>query len=414
MPDAFGRLTPEEERARMLRMSPAGMSSGMSPGTLTPEQMAQLQQTATQDFAGDENKISTQRAAAQALRGKAMDKPRENRVDTAFGEIYMGPNYGDMVGNLGEAFFARKATKEADEAATGLSKARGEAQAAEAALEQNQRDIERGDVLARDVTRNEQWEVEQEAAQEQRDIQNKREEARIADAKAAREESANRFERTQARLEEQAELAEDRFDKSVADTIRREDRAYQTDLNKSRIPEAKAQLGTLEEQLAPYVKLNENGKYVLREDVTEIPGVGGASNIPLVGDALTYATDKTRKGTPGKDIRQQAQKVYNAEILRQAGTATSAHEMTRQLKAQGTDVWSDAESFLLGLNAIKGGYQAAEDEWNMAHQPAYERRTAAEAAVDAEDAAGDAGDAPEGVDPAVWAAMTDEERALWQ
>ena len=42
--------------------------------------------------------------------------------------------------------------------------------------------------------------------------------------------------------------------------------------------------------------------------------------------------------------------------------SVSAHEMLRNLRAQGTDIWSGGQNFLDGINAIGDGYSSREQQ----------------------------------------------------
>ena len=135
-------------------------------------------------------------------------------------------------------------------------------------------------------------------------------------------------------------------------------------------------MGYLKDLLGDYAEQDSSGQWILKEGVTEIPGIGGFSNAPAyIGDAITWAADLTRNTSEidgiGKAIRQGAQKVYNTEIKDLSGSAVSAHEMLRNLKAQGVDIWSSPENFLLGINAISDGYVSVQNTIDAMTDPEY-------------------------------------------
>lgn len=141
MPDAFGRLTEEEKWAQAQASLAPGQTAGMGMPTLTPEQM----QILAQDFSAEDSKVKRQQQMASEMRGRGQDRFGGKSLNTEFGELYMGPNWGDIVAGIGESYLSGRTDKKAEGLAKATADKRAEQNAVRGTFEQNK------DIYAEDV-----------------------------------------------------------------------------------------------------------------------------------------------------------------------------------------------------------------------------------------------------------------------
>lgn len=381
-------MTPEELRKQQLRAGIARAMNGPPPSTLKSigEDVARAGMTAgttsafTNDldarinaeamaktFAGQESNIIAQRARAKRLRDKGM--PEARMVGQGEWATLMQPNWGEQLRGVTNTLLGGYLEGQAGRDAEQLDVDQTE----QASLVLAKAEEERLEGLALDAeNRKEDNDYREKGLQIQKDeaaARTLRENARIAEANARRIESLRRY-------NEQLGLDENKTESANEKLTRTGVMAYGKEVIKSGIPKANSNMGYLKDLLGDYAEQDSSGQWILKEGVTEIPGIGGFSNAPAyIGDAITWAADLTRNTSEidgiGKAIRQGAQKVYNTEIKDLSGSAVSAHEMLRNLKAQGVDIWSSPENFLLGINAISDGYVSVQNTIDAMTDPEY-------------------------------------------
>jgi len=381
-------VTPEELRKQQLRAGIARAMNGPPPSTLKSigEDVARAGMTAgttsafTNDldarinaeamaktFAGQESNIIAQRARAKRLRDKGM--PEARMVGQGEWATLMQPNWGEQLRGVTNTLLGGYLEGQAGRDAEQLDVDQTE----QASLVKSAEEEIRLEGLALDAeNRKEDNDYREKGLQIQKDeaaARTLRENARIAEANARRIESLRRY-------NEQLGLDENKTESANEKLTRTGVMAYGKEVIKSGIPKANSNMGYLKDLLGDYAEQDSSGQWILKEGVTEIPGIGGFSNAPAyIGDAITWAADLTRNTSEidgiGKAIRQGAQKVYNTEIKDLSGSAVSAHEMLRNLKAQGVDIWSSPENFLLGINAISDGYVSVQNTIDAMTDPEY-------------------------------------------
>ena len=381
-------MTPEELRKQQLRAGIARAMNGPPPSTLKSigEDVARAGMTAgttsafTNDldarinaeamaktFAGQESNIIAQRARAKRLRDKGM--PEARMVGQGEWATLMQPNWGEQLRGVTNTLLGGYLEGQAGRDAEQLDVDQTE----QASLVKSAEEEIRLEGLALDAeNRKEDNDYREKGLQIQKDeaaARTLRENARIAEANARRIESLRRY-------NEQLGLDENKTESANEKLTRTGVMAYGKEVIKSGIPKANSNMGYLKDLLGDYAEQDSSGQWILKEGVTEIPGIGGFSNAPAyIGDAITWAADLTRNTSEidgiGKAIRQGAQKVYNTEIKDLSGSAVSAHEMLRNLKAQGVDIWSSPENFLLGINAISDGYVSVQNTIDAMTDPEY-------------------------------------------
>ena len=381
-------MTPEELRKQQLRAGIARAMNGPPPSTLKSigEDVARAGMTAgttsafTNDldarinaeamaktFAGQESNIIAQRARAKRLRDKGM--PEARMVGQGEWATLMQPNWGEQLRGVTNTLLGGYLEGQAGRDAEQLDVDQTE----QASLVKSAEEEIRLEGLALDAeNRKEDNDYREKGLQIQKDeaaARTLRENARIAEANARRIESLRRY-------NEQLGLDENKTESANEKLTRTGVMAYGKEVIKSGIPKANSNMGYLKDLLGDYAEQDSSGQWILKEGVTEIPGIGGFSNAPAyIGDAITWAADLTRNTSEidgiGKAIGQGAQKVYNTEIKDLSGSAVSAHEMLRNLKAQGVDIWSSPENFLLGINAISDGYVSVQNTIDAMTDPEY-------------------------------------------
>ena len=346
----------------------AGMTSGMVGGYVDAAKAQSERENAeamARSFKGQESNIAAQRARAAALRGKGMP---QNREGTPYATL-VNPNWGEtlegVTNKLVGGYLEGQAIEDAEQLDVDETEQARLVKAAEEEIRLEGLALEAENRKEDNDYREKGLEIQKDEAK----ARALREKARIAEANARRIESLRRY-------EEQLELNENKTESANDKTNRAGVMAYGKEVIKSGIPKANSNMGYLKDLLGDYAEQDSSGQWVLKEGVTEIPGIGGFSNAPAyIGDAITWAADLTRDTSEidgiGKAIRQGAQKVYNTEIKDLSGSAVSAHEMLRNLKAQGVDIWSSPENFLLGINAISDGYVSVQNTIDAMTDPEY-------------------------------------------
>ena len=373
-------MTQEEIEQLNARIAQMRMSTGDSPITMggqianTPLNIDLISPMSdpyadprAKSFDGQERAVDAQRAYANSIRGKGT--PQGKMVGEGKWSTYQQPNWGEnlegVVNKLAGGYMAGQADR-ADEA---IDVERGLVKAAELKSTDDIREAELEVDAQEKIQFQKNFEKELTVKRNEAKARALRDTARIAEAKARRTESLRQY-------NERLEIDEKRAGSANEKITRAGVLDYGKELIKSGIPKANSNMGYLKDLLGDYAEQDDSGKWVLKEGVTEIPGIGGFSNAPAyVGDAITWAADLTRDTSEidgiGKAIRQGAQKVYNTEIKDLSGSAVSAHEMLRNLKAQGVDIWSSPENFLLGVNAISDGYVSEQNSIDAMTDPEY-------------------------------------------
>ena len=348
----------------------APVSSGMVSGYVDAAKARSERENAeamARSFEGQESNIASQRALAASLRGKGM--PQARMVGEGKWATLTQPNWGEqlegLTNQLAGGYLEGQAGRDAEQLDVDQTEQAGLVLAKEAAEEEAALALEAKNRKEDNDYREKTLKIQKDEAQ----ARTLREKARIAEANARREESLRRY-------EEQLELNENKTESANEKLTRAGVMDYGKEVIKSGIPKANSNMGYLKDLLGDYAEQDSSGQWLLKEGVTEIPGIGGFSNAPAyIGDAITWAADLTRNTSEidgiGKAIRQGAQKVYNTEIKDLSGSAVSAHEMLRNLKAQGVDIWSSPENFLLGINAISDGYVSVQNTIDAMTDPEY-------------------------------------------
>lgn len=119
------------------------------------------------------------------------------------------------------------------------------------------------------------------------------------------------------------------------------------DLAAAGVPRAKIALQETLATLAPFA--NEDGGY------SKVPGIGYMQNTPVVGSALTMvedavSTDDTKPS--GKAVRQNFQKLMNAEIKLESGATVTVQEALRQNLGSGFNMFAGEEEFSQGMKTL--------------------------------------------------------------
>jgi len=368
-------MPPITMQSQVENITSAPLSSGMASAYVDNAQAAVAQRDAearAKSLAGREGKIKSQRDYANSLRGKAA--PQGMTAGPL--DVYYGPNIGQSLEYAGNQMLGGYMAGRANEGDIALDEERGLIKSAEQAEERSRYDtkieMDERTLSGAEASRlaNQEWREEQAAATLLRET------SRIAAAKAAAAESLRRDNAAQAVIAERFKRSDEKNETAALKVTNKGVRDYGTAVRKSGIPVATSQMSQLTSLIGDYAEQDKNGEWVLKEGVTEIPGIGGWSNAPFViGEAVTWLADADRDNEEidgiGKSIKQTAQKMYNTEIKDTSGAAVSAHEMVRNLRSQGTDMFSDANSFLIGINTIQGGYNAQQKAIDAETDPEY-------------------------------------------
>jgi hypothetical protein len=342
----------EEERQRlfaeMLRKQQEEVAT-LSQSSMTPEQLAAAMAQSGYDPAGKEAMLASMlRGGQDALYG---EMPQGKEI----GDIYVAPTWSESLNAAVQKGMGGYQMGQARKEQTGIDEKRGLAKTAAAQVAaETQRveqlaDAEKG--LATMVN------AQGDDARAERQMAQQAENARLS-----REAADNRLTRTLEARANAAQVAagappkpptpaelraEERSKQQAQRQLNTDTRNLSKDLAAAGIPRAKIALNETLTTLAPF--MTEDGQY------TNVPGIGYAQNTPILGSALTVVEDAVGgdKSKPtGKAVRQNFQKLMNAEIKLESGATVTVQEALRQNLGSGFNMFAGEEEFTQGMKTL--------------------------------------------------------------
>jgi hypothetical protein len=417
-PDELAR---QQARANYLRQQQS-QADILRKSAMTPEALAEAIRLSGYDPQGKEQMLATMlRGGQDALFSEG---PRGKQV----GGIYVAPTWSESLNSAVQKGLGGYQMGQARKEQTSIDDQRAAASSAEAQVAAEQArarqlaDAEKAIMSTMD-SQSDDDRAERQMAQAAELAGLAR---AAADARAARQtpaqiraeaEDKRRAERD-AKADAENKRRAERDAKADAEKLETKTRALANKLDTEGVTDTKSSLNAFWNTVKPFEIKDEKGNPT--GEYSDIPGLGGVANIlggpgdlaTTVGDAWNKVTGQEKEKT-GMNVRQAYTNVLNQKVKDISGGAVPVAEWMRNQAAAGYSMWSEEMNAIDGMKEIEKALLAKEQNIRAGAGDEtianYERQKAREAP-----GAPKAEGVPDGIDPALWKAMTPEEKALWK
>jgi len=403
-PDELAR---QQARANYLRQQQS-QAEVLRKSAMTPEALAEAIRLSGYDPQGKEQMLATMlRGGQDAL---FSDLPQGKRV----GGIYVAPTWSESLNNAVQKGLGGYQIGQARKEQTSIDDQRAAASSAEARVAAEQaraKQLADAEEAIMSTMDSQSDDARADAQMEQRERLAGLTRA-AADARAARQTPA------QIRAEAEDKRRAERDAKADAEKLETKTRALANKLDTEGVTDTKSSLNAFWNTVKPFEIKDEKGNPT--GEYSDIPGLGGVANIlggpgdlaTTVGDAWNKVTGQEKEKT-GMNVRQAYTNVLNQKVKDISGGAVPVAEWMRNQAAAGYSMWSEEMNAIDGMKEIEKALLAKEQNIRAGAGDEtianYERQKAREAP-----GAPKAEGVPDGIDPALWKAMTPEEKALWK